>query len=161
MGKNGKALRELKKQNTKYVFTAEQLAERDKAVIAEYKSRVMKEIEPTVKEVVHLEKEQAKKVIQDEWDKRAEEFSNAEGDNYFSLLQYLLAVPARVLIEKFGWQPIPKEYTRRNRLMKFADYMADEISMISGDEMMDIREYCKETYKLYGVRFETREYEDN
>lgn len=163
MGKMGKLLREQKKKTTTYTFTAEQLEAHDKLVLQEHLEHLRSQIKPTVDKYVAEEREQSMKVIQEEWDNRAQEFQqNGISDNFLNLLQYLLAVPSRVLIEHFGWRPIPKDgkYDRRNRTMRFADLVADEIGKISHDEMMDVRRYSDETYKLYGVRFDAKEEPD-
>lgn len=96
--------------------------------------------------------------IDKEW-KAREEIFKPDGDTaegFFNIMQLLLAIPARVLIEKFHWKPIPKDgvYDKRNKLMMFSDYMVDELNSILDDEMQDIRRYCDETYEKYGVRFE-------
>ena len=160
MGKMGKLLREQKKKTATYTFTAEQLEAHDKAVIQEREAYLRDRIRPTVEALVTEEREKAHQVIQEEWDIRARDFQLGEkGENYETLLSYLLAIPSRVLIERFHWKPIPQDgkYDKRNRTMRFADCLVDELSKISHDDMMDIRKYCDETYRLYGVKFTAEE----
>lgn len=160
MGKKGQLLREQKKKTVTYTFTAEQLQEHDKLVIKEHEAHLISKVQPNVEAVWAEREKEVKKIIQDEWADRAREFQqNGQGENFLNLLQYLLAVPARVLIESFHWKPIPKDgkYDRRNRTMRFADLVAEEIGKISADEMMDVRRYSAETYELYGVRFDAAE----
>lgn len=37
--------------------------------------------------------------------------------------------------------------------MRFADYVIEELERISGDDLLDIREYSEETAERYGVQF--------
>lgn len=98
--------------------------------------------------------------ITDEWKSREEIFMESHpNDNVISIMGLLMATSSRVLIEKFGWKPIPKDgkYDRRNRTMRYADCLVDELQRIMNDENADIRRYCEETYDLYGVKFEVIE----
>ena len=160
MGKKGQLLREAKKKTVTYTFTAEQLDAHDRLVIKEHEAHLISKVQPSVEKAWAEREASAKKVIQDEWDARAKEFQdNDDSDNFMNLLQYFCAISCRVLIEHFRWKPIPKEgkYDRRNRTMRYADLLADEIGKISADEMMDIRRYSEQTYELYGVRFTASE----
>ena len=158
MGKKGDLLREAKKQRATYVFTAEQLQEHDRQVLLNHVELLEAKVGPKVEAEMQRREEEAKAVIQKEWAERAKEFqSGTPEDNMMAMLQYLLSVSSRVLIEKFHWSAIPKDgkYDRRNRTMRFAECLISEIEKISEDDSMDIRQYAEDTYNLYGVRFKT------
>lgn len=160
MGKKGALLRAQKQKNVVYTFTAEQLKEHDKLILQAHKERLRDSIKDKVKEEVDAYSAKANAEIQQEWDKRAAEFASPDtAGNFMNMLQYLLAVSSRVLIEKFGWKPIPKDggYDRRNRTARFADLVVDEIDKVSNDPLQDIRKYSDETYKLYGVKYTVEE----
>lgn len=152
MGKSGERLRAEKARSASYVFTAEQLREHDRQVLLHEEERLKKRLEE------ELAKRQTaiSQQIQDEWDAREKIFKGGDfADHFFLVLSMLLAVSSRVLIERFGWKPIPKDeyYDRRNRTARFADYLIEEVNGITGNEEADIRNYCDEVYNLYGVRF--------
>ena len=156
MGKKGDLLRAQKKQAAVYTFTAEQLAEHDKMILRENRERVRETLKPEAEKYVQGQLDAAREIIRQEWETREKEFyTDSADDNFFNLLQYMLCVTSRVLIEKFRWKPIPKDgkYDRRNRTMRFADCVADEIARICSDECADIRKYAEETYQLYGVKY--------
>lgn len=157
MGKKGDLLRQQKKENTKYTFTAAQLEAHDQFILQQKKAEIMAETQKRIDAQYEEQKIELEKMVREEWDARAKEFSTEDRESdFFNLLQYLLAVPARVLIERFRWKPIPKDgrYDRRNHMTKFGECIIDEINKIQHDEMGDIRTYCQETYELYGVKFE-------
>lgn len=157
MGRSGDLLRQQKKNNTKYTFTAQQLEEHDRFILAQKKAEIMADCQKKIDLEYEDKKKELEQMVREEWDARAKEFGSDDRESdFFNLLQYLLAVPARVLIEKFRWKPIPKDgnYDRRNHMVRFGDYIIDEINKIAMIEDMDIRDYCDETYKLYGVKFE-------
>lgn len=164
MGKMGDALRAAKKQSTVYTFTKEQLEAHDALVLAERENVLRARLEERMKaEYAEKQKELEEKIkecnaqIQREWDEREKLFHTGDlEDTFFNTLQYLIAVPCRVLIEKFGWQP-PKTTDRRSKINRLCDYVIDEINAIVQDEMKDIRSYCDETFRLYGVKFEREE----
>ena len=153
MGKKGDALRAAKLKNVTRTFTEEQLRAHDKLVIETFRERI-------VKEAVAEANERVEELNALDWERRELAFmENHPIDNVLSCMSLLLATTARVLIERFGWKPIPPDghYDRRNRTMRFADYVVDELDKITQDENADIRRYCAETYDLYGVKFEVRE----
>lgn len=157
MGKKGDLLRQQKKENTKYTFTAAQLEEHDRFILQQKKQEILEDCRKKMDEQYEEQKIELENMVRAEWDARAREFSTPDRESdFFNLLQYTLAVPARVLIEKFKWKPIPKDgtYDRRNHMTKFGECIIDEINKIQHDEMGDIRAYCAETYELYGVKFE-------
>ena len=143
MGKKGDQLRLMKKQNTVYTFTREQLEEHDKQVIRENADNLKAKINIEMTE--KLEKEMAKRDAQIFW----------------NILPFCLSLACRVLVEKFKWTPIPKNryINRKRRLAKFSDYLVDEVNVLFGEGMQDVRKYCDETYDLYGVKFKMGEIE--
>ncbi len=160
MGKKGDALRAMKAQKTAYTFTHEQLQEHDRVVILDAMRKAEKHLEEKARKEFEKKNEEIQKIITDEWMEREKIFMESHpNDNVISIMGLLMATSSRVLIEKFGWKPIPKDgkYDRRNRTMRYADYLVDELQGIMNDENADIRKYCDETYELYGVRFEVIE----
>ena len=156
MGKNGLALRMAKQKNRTYTFTKEQLELHDEFVRKEYKDRVVNMAHQHAMEEIEKHNIEVQELVQKEWDERKKEFYTDDAeDNFYNLLSYMLSVSVRVLVEKFGWKPLPENqsYNKRNRLMRFADYLVDEIDKISSDETLDIRQYSEETYKLYRIKF--------
>ena len=160
MGKKGDPLRAMKAQQKTYTFTHEQLQEHDRVVIRDALVKAEKELMKKAQAEYDAKNEELQKFIADEWETREKIFmENHPNENVISLMSLLLATSCRVLIEHFHWKPIPKDgiYDRRNRTMRFADYVVDELDKITQDENADIRRYCAETYDLYGVKFEVRE----
>ena len=160
MGKKGDLLRAMKDQQKTYTFTHEQLQEHDRVVIRDALVKAEKELMKKAQAEYDAKNEELQKFIADEWETREKIFmENHPNENVISLMSLLLATSCRVLIERFHWKPIPKDgfYDRRNRTMRFADYVIDELDKITQDENADIRKYCAETYDLYGVKFEVRE----
>ncbi len=158
MGKKGAALREKKSNNAVYTFTGAQLQEHDRVVIETFRERVKSECHRKVQEDIEEQKKVVDQYIQDEWAKREELFRD-EGKVMTELLSLLLCVSSRVLIEKFHWKPIPVDgyYDKRNKTVRFADLVVQEINGICEDDHKDIRRYCEETYELYGVKFAAEE----
>ena len=159
MGKKGDLLRALKAQKT-YTFTHEQLKEHDRVVAIDALKRAEVELKKKVDAEYEAKNAEIQQLITDEWKSREEIFMESHpNDNVISIMGLLMATSSRVLIEKFGWKPIPKDgkYDRRNRTMRYADCLVDELQRIMNDENADIRRYCEETYDLYGVKFEVIE----
>lgn len=159
MGKKGDLLRALKAQKT-YTFTHEQLKEHDRVVAIDALKRAEVELKKKVDAEYAAKNAEIQQFITDEWKSREEIFMESHpNDNVISIMGLLMATSSRVLIEKFGWKPIPKDgkYDRRNRTMRYADCLVDELQRIMNDENADIRRYCEETYDLYGVKFEVIE----
>ena len=162
MGKNGAALRARKMQTTTYTFTRAQLEEHDRVVIEAKKEQIRKDCYEQMEKDFAQKAEEANRAIEEEWKRREELFKGDDwSSNFFMMLSFLLAVSSRVLVERFGWAPLPKDrlYNHRYRLARFGDAVAEEISGICNDEMKDIRRYCDEVYDLYGVKFQLEEEE--
>ena len=164
MGKKGEQLRALRKQRATYTFTGEQLDAHDQAVLQAGSEKIKRDLMEKMEKEYAEKEAYIKKVIEDEWKAREDLFKGEDmADNFFTILSLLLATSCRVLIEKFHWKPIPKDgkYDRRNRTMRFSDYLIDEINAIVEDETKDIRTYCDEVYEEYGVRFIRQEVDEN
>lgn len=160
MGKKGDLLRALKAAQKTYTFTHEQLKEHDRVVAIDALKRAEVELKKKVDAEYAAKNAEIQQFITDEWKSREEIFMESHpNDNVISIMGLLMATSSRVLIEKFGWKPIPKDgkYDRRNRTMRYADCLVDELQKIMNDENADIRRYCEETYDLYGVKFEVIE----
>ena len=160
MGKKGDMLRALKAAQKTYTFTHEQLKEHDRVVAIDALKRAEVELKKKVDAEYEAKNAEIQQFITDEWKSREEIFMESHpNDNVISIMGLLMATSSRVLIEKFGWKPIPKDgkYDRRNRTMRYADCLVDELQRIMNDENADIRRYCEETYNLYGVKFEVIE----
>jgi len=160
MGKKGDLLRALKAAQKTYTFTHEQLKEHDRVVAIDALKRAEVELKKKVDAEYAAKNAEIQQFITDEWKSREEIFMESHpNDNVISIMGLLMATSSRVLIEKFGWKPIPKDgkYDRRNRTMRYADCLVDELQRIMNDENADIRRYCEETYNLYGVKFEVIE----
>lgn len=160
MGKKGDLLRALKAAQKTYTFTHEQLKEHDRVVAIDALKRAEVELKKKVDAEYAAKNAEIQQFITDEWKSREEIFMESHpNDNVISIMGLLMATSSRVLIEKFGWKPIPKDgkYDRRNRTMRYADCLVDELQRIMNDENADIRRYCEETYDLYGVKFEVIE----
>lgn len=160
MGKKGDLLRALKAAQKTYTFTHEQLKEHDRVVAIDALKRAEVELKKKVDAEYEAKNAEIQQFITDEWKSREEIFMESHpNDNVISIMGLLMATSSRVLIEKFGWKPIPKDgkYDRRNRTMRYADCLVDELQRIMNDENADIRRYCEETYDLYGVKFEVIE----
>ena len=167
MGKKGDLLRALKAVQKTYTFNHEQLQEHDRVVIRDALLKAEKELMKKAQAEYDAKNEELKKVIADEWETREKIFmENHPNENVISLMSLLLATSCRVLIERFGWKPIPQEghFDRRNRTMRYCEEVEREIGRITADpEKADLIAYCNETYNLYGVKFITLEkegYED-
>lgn len=162
MGKKGELLRLQKKQAAVYTFTGEQLEEHDRKVIDAAREKMKQRLVEELEQEFAAREQHVKEVIEQEWKFREELFSREGGmDNFFTILSLLLAISCRVLVERFHWKPIPPGgyCDRRNRLMRFGDYVVGEIEAIQSDEMKDIRKYCEEVRDKYGVEFRYEEVE--
>ena len=164
MGKSGAALRAAKQKNTTYTFTRKQLSEHDRHVIEQFRQRVVEDALQKAQKKVDEEWERRAAAmdiaIRQEWDERARRFASENPvDNFYEFMSCLLSISVRVLIEHFHWKPLPEDgrYDKRLRIVRFSDYVVAEIDRIAGNEMLDIRKYNDEVYKLYGLKFGTSE----
>lgn len=118
-----------------------------------------KEIREIEKRAVESKKEQIRdKIMQEvkeEWKRREEMFSGEDDKVVLNVLSLLLAIPVKVLCEKFGWKPYPlnKEENKNSRILKFSREVIKETNDIFADENADIRNYVEEVYQKYGVKY--------
>lgn len=143
MGRKGDALRAAKKQATSYVITGKWLEEHDRQVIESYKRDIKGRMMQTANEYVR-----------DYFEKVEAEFYTGDEDNdAHMVVNYLLSVSVRVLIEDFGWKPPRFANCRRTKTERFVNRVLEIIDDIRNDDTKDIRDYAKETADLYGISF--------
>ena len=95
--------------------------------------------------------------IQKEWAAREEALTGeTDEEQILKVLCLLLAVPAKVLCEKFRWKPIEDENDRRSRFLQFSEAVVKEVNRTFENDNVDIRAIGEEVYEKYGVRFEVR-----
>lgn len=160
MGKKGDLLRAQKAQSTTYTFTAAQLQEHDDFIIKEHQDKFRAKMEAELKKRYEEKEAEIAEFVKKEWDSREAIFDKENfGVNFMTLISMLLAVTSRVLVEQFGWTPIPKDgyFTKRFKLARFGDAIVSEINAICMDSQGDIRKYCDEVYEKYGVKFISEE----
>lgn len=153
MGKKGDALRAAKQQAVIWHLTREQMAAHDRAVVEDYKKR----FDENLRAAFRAEEERINAEILAEWKRRADLFSGTGLDNIYTLLSMTLAVPIAVLIEEFGWRPLPAENRKmhpRSRLARFTLRCQEILEDIASDEQKDIRTYCEQVWEQSGVRFQ-------
>lgn len=157
MGKNGAAMRAAKEKSVTYTFTKEQLREHDIAVIRSEEARLQRRLD----EMRAEKNKELDEYLTAEWKKREELFKQSH-DSIVSLLGIMLSVPARVLVEQFGWETVPKDWNGEYDvpLAKFSSAVVNEVNSIAVDDAKDIRKYCEETYEKCGVKYATEEEED-
>ena len=158
MGKNGAAMRAAKEKSVTYTFTKEQLREHDIMVIRSEEERLQKRLD----ELRAEKNKELDEYLTAEWKKREELFAQSH-DSIVSLLGIMLSVPARILVEKFGWEPVPKDWNGVSNipLARFSNAIVDEINSIAVDDAKDIRKYCEETYEKCGVKYAAESEEEN
>lgn len=155
MGKKGDLLRQQKKLQAKYVFTAQQLEEHDQLVRQEYKKNLEVKVREYCDEADKRREERYKQMATEFWDRRAAEFKDCSIDEQFNnYFKYGLALVARTLIEQFGW-PVPNAKGRKNRTRRFIEALIEGLNAISADVNSDIIWYTEETEKLYGISIDT------
>ena len=162
MGKKGDLLRAEKAGKTVYTFTRQQLEEHDRFLLDQKRDELKRKLTEEMEAKYTEREKEALKNIHKEWDEREAMFkSGSAEDGFMMMLSLLLAVSARILVEQFGWKPIPKGgYSDRRKLGRFSAAIVDTINDICSDENKDIRRFCDETYEKYGVRFVMKEDEE-
>lgn len=137
MGKNGDALRASKMKNVTYTFTREQLARRDEALKREY---------------------------QRQYDERLRMQARAEeqrlNDRRLSILPLMMAIPIEVLLDEFGWRPLPegRRIHPRSRLARFVLACEDRLNALTEEETKEtLEEYCQKVWEKSGARLERTE----
>ena len=150
MGKNGALLRQQKAQRATYTFTREQLEEHDRQVRL-----------ATINQKKEDLRNYARDVLDKDFAERAKLLEGSAEDVTFNVFSMLISISTVVLVRDFGWKPIWKHSTRRNRLSRFVTAITKEAEMIINDELLDIRKYAAEAWDITGVRFEAGEEETN
>ena len=147
MGKKGDALRAAKKQNRIYRMTAEQLERSNRLAIEAYKQDIEARMQ-----------EQADKYVREYFTKIGAEFETGDDDtDAHTVVNYMLSVCIRVLIEDFGWKPPRCANCRRTKTERFMNRVVEVIDDIRSDDTKDIRDYAKETEDMYGIAFRMKE----
>ena len=146
MGKKGDLLRAAKAQKSSYTFTRAQLEEHDRQV-----SRMA--IERKQADLIA----QAKDVLEKDFEEREKVLTGSVEDVTARVFGMLISISCKVLVAEFGWKPIWKHSTSRNRLSRFVVAVKEEVEMLINDERLDIRNYVKEVYDLTGVMMEPEE----
>lgn len=160
MGKKGDALRAKKAKAIKYYWSDEDLEAHDKLLLETHEKEFREKMEALLKTRYEEKEAELAGFVKKEWDSREAIFDKDNfGVNFMTLISMLLAVSSRVLVEQFGWMPIPKDryFTKRYKLARFGDAVVNEINAICTDTQGDIRKYCDEVYELYGVKFISEE----
>lgn len=122
-----------------------------------------KEIREIEKRAVEAKKEQIRdKIMQEmkeEWKRREEMLSGEDDEVVLNVLSLLLAIPVKVLCEKFKWKPYPlnAEENKNSRILKFSQEVIKETNDIFADENVDIRNYVEEVYQKYGIKYRMEE----
>ena len=149
MGKNGQLLRQQKAERATYTFTKPQLEEHDRQVRLAAVERKREEL-----------KDYAREVLDHDFEERAKLLTGSAEDVTFNVFSMLISISCRVPVERFGWKPIWRHSTRRQRLARFVTAVSEEAERIINDEMLDIRKYSAEAWEITGVRFEASDEEE-
>lgn len=135
-----RAARQQEAAEVRYQLTAKEIREIEKRAVKSKKEQIRDKIMQEVKE---------------EWKRREEMFSGEDDKVVLNVLSLLLAIPVKVLCEKFGWKPYPlnKEENKNSRILKFSQAVIKETNDIFADENADIRNYVEEVYQKYGIKY--------
>lgn len=135
-----RAARQQEAAEVRYQLTAKEIQEIEKRAVESKKEQIRDKIMQEVKE---------------EWKRREEMFSGEDDEVVLNVLSLLLAIPVKVLCEKFGWKPYPlnKEENKNSRILKFSREVIKETNDIFADENADIRNYVDEVYRKYGIKY--------
>lgn len=135
-----RAARQQETADVRYQLTAKEISEIEKRAVKAKKEQIRDEIMQEVKE---------------EWKRREEMLSGEDDEVVLSVLSLLLAIPVKVLCEKFKWKPYPlnQEENKNSRILKFSQEVIKETNDIFADENADIRNYAEEVYQKYGIKY--------
>ena len=135
-----RAARQQEAAEVRYQLTAKEIREIEKRAVESKKKQIRDKIMQEVKE---------------EWKRREEMLSGEDDEVLLNVLSLLLAIPVKVLCEKFKWKPYPlnKEENKNSRILKFSREVIKETNDIFADENADIRNYVEEVYQKYGVKY--------
>lgn len=150
MGKKGDLLRLQKAQTRTYTFTAAQLEEHDRQVRMRTLERKKDELRAYAREVLDKDFEERQKLL-----------TGDATDVTLNVFSMLISISCKVLVEHFGWKPIWKHSTKRNRLSRFVYAVQQETEALLNDELLDIRSYAKKAYDITGVMFEAGEEDED
>ncbi len=135
-----RAARQQEAAEVRYQLTAKEIREIEKRAVESKKEQIRDKIMQEVKE---------------EWKRREEMLSGEDDEVLLNVLSLLLAIPVKVLCEKFKWKPYPlnKEENNNSRILKFSREVIKETNDIFADENADIRNYVEEVYQKYGIKY--------
>ena len=135
-----RAARQQEAAEVRYQLTAKEIREIEKRAVESKKEQIRDKIMQEVKE---------------EWKRREEMLSGEDDEVLLNVLSLLLAIPVKVLCEKFNWKPYPlnKEENKNSRILNFSREVIKETNDIFADENADIRNYVEEVYQKYGVKY--------
>lgn len=136
-----RAARQQEKDKVRYQLTAEEIRQIEKKAVESKKEQIRDSI---------------MKEVREEWERREEMLSGKDdGEIVQNVLCLLLAVPVKVLCEKFKWKPYPlnQEENKNSRILKFSEAVIRETNEVFSDKNIDIRAYGKEVYRKYGIRY--------
>lgn len=143
MGKKGDLLRQQKAQRATYTFTAQQLEEHDRQIRMAAIQRKKEEL-----------KDYARGVLDADFAERQKLLEGSAEDVTLNVFSMLISISCVVLVRDFGWRPIWKHTTSRNRLARFVTAVQAEAERLVNDELLDIRKYVEWAWDLTGVRLE-------
>ena len=135
-----RAARQQEAAEVRYQLTAKEIREIEKRAVESKKEQIRDKIMQEVKE---------------EWKRREEMLSGEDDEVVLNVLSLLLAIPVKVLCEKFKWKPYPlyEEENKNSRILKFSREVIKETNDIFADENVDIRNYVEEVYQKYGIKY--------
>lgn len=139
-----RAARQQEVAEVRYQLTAKEIREIEKRAVESKKEQIRDKIMQEVKE---------------EWKRREEMLSGEDDEVVLNVLSLLLAIPVKVLCEKFKWKPYPlnKEENKNSRILKFSQEVIKETNDIFANENADIRNYVEEVYQKYGIKYHMEE----
>lgn len=139
-----RAARQQEAAEVRYQLTAKEIMEIEKRAVKDKKEQIRDEI---------------MKEVNEEWKRREELLSGEESDVALKVIGLLLAIPVKVLCEKFKWKPYPlnKEENKNSRILKFSEAVIKETNDIFADKNADIRNYVEEVYQKYGIKYRTED----
>lgn len=151
-----RAARQQEKDKVRYQLTAEEIRQIEKKAVESKKEQIRDKIMQEVKDSIM-------KGVREEWERREEMLSGKDdGEIVQNVLCLLLAVPVKVLCEKFKWKPYPlnQEENKNSRILKFSEAVIWETNEVFADKNIDIRAYGEEVYRKYGIRYRIEEEDD-
>lgn len=139
-----RAARQQEAAEVRYQLTAKEIQEIEKRAVESKKEQIQDKIMQEVKE---------------EWKRREEMLAGEDDEVKLNVLSLLLAIPVKVLCDKFKWKayPLNKEENKNSRILKFSQEVIKETNDIFADENADIRNYVEEVYQKYGIKYHMEE----